>query len=153
MVWLYQGRPLDDVDIPPKAVGFVYLMTHTETGARYIGRKLLTKAKRSQRQGKVIKSRVESDWREYWSSSPEILKMIEEGGTGQFSREVLVFAENKSQLNYMEECLQYSLGVLETEGWLNSNIRSKAFRKHIHGKTPIIELRSVIQTRFLNKQA
>lgn len=150
MTWFYRGNELEDEHIPSKAVGFVYLMVHKPTGQRYIGRKLLTKAVRRQKNKKIIKSRTESDWREYWSSSPEILKIIEEHGTDVFTREVLVFANNKSELNYMEECLQYSLGVLEDEGWINSNIRSKAFRKHIFGKEPIQQMRELIRNLLNN---
>ena len=95
MNWVYKGNELTDDAIPAKAQGFIYIITYTPTGQRYIGRKLLTKAHRRQQNKKIIRSRVESDWREYWSSSPEIKAMIEREGTDNFVREVLVFADTK----------------------------------------------------------
>lgn len=146
MTWLYNDTLLEDELIPEKAVGFIYMMTYAPTGQRYIGRKLLTKAHRRQKDKKIIRSRVASDWKDYWSSSPEIKTIIEqEGGTHNFTRQVLAFAANKSQLNYMEECLQYTFGVLESDLWMNSNIRSKAYKRSIINKPDIIVMREIIK--------
>lgn len=149
MTWLYKGVELEDEAIPDKSAGFIYLITHTTSNRRYIGRKLLTKVHRRQKNKKIIRSRVESDWREYWSSSPEIAKMIEEEGTDNFVREVLVFAQSKGQLNYLEEKFLYSLGVLESESWINSNIRSKMYKRNILNKLDVEEIASVLHS--LNK--
>lgn len=149
MSWLYNGSILNDEDIPAKAVGFVYMLTYLPTGQRYIGRKLLTKSHTRQKNKKIIRSRVESDWRDYWSSSPDIKSTIErEGSTDNFVREILLFADTKGQLNYAEECIQYCLGVLESNDWLNSNIRSKQFKKNIMNKPTIIEMRNALQDIF-----
>lgn len=146
MTWYYKGEVLEDEAIPEKAAGFIYLITHTTTNRRYIGRKLLTKIHRRQKNKKIIRSRVESDWREYWSSSPEIAKMIEEEGTDNFVREVLVFAQSKGQLNYLEEKFLYSVGVLESESWINSNIRSKMYKRNILNKLDTEEITSVLHS-------
>lgn len=144
MSWYYKNDILTDDMIPDKTQGFIYMLTYKPTGQRYIGRKLLTKAHRRQKNKKIIRSRVESDWRDYWSSSPDIKLIIEAEGTDNFTREVLVFCENKSQLNYTEECFQYVFGVLESDDWLNSNIRSKSYKKFIKDKTSIVNMRAVI---------
>lgn len=144
MSWLYKGKVLEEDDIPPKAAGFIYLITHKATGRRYIGRKLLTRAHRRQKNKKIIRSRVESDWREYWSSSPELLAAIEAEGTDNFVREVLMFAPTKGLMNYLEERFQYTLGVLESEDWYNTNIRAKMFGRNILGKFDTDELASVL---------
>lgn len=133
-MWLYRGEELTDERIPEKAFGFLYLITDTETGKRYIGRKLLTKAGRKTVKGKVKKIRVESDWRDYWSSSPELISLIESRGTDGFIREILMFAPNKAILNYLEEKFLYMVGALESDGWYNSNIRSKMYKRNIMGK-------------------
>jgi hypothetical protein len=144
-MWIFKGSELQDSDIPNTAEGFIYLITYTPTGQRYIGRKLLTKAHRRQKNKKIIKSRVESDWRDYWSSSPDIQRIIEEeGGTSNFIREVLVFCSGKALLNYAEECLQYSLGAMESDEWLNSNIRAKVFKRNIKGKPEVQYIRDAI---------
>lgn len=135
MSWFYRDDILTDEMIPDKAIGFIYLLTYKPTGQRYIGRKLLTKAHRRQKNKKIIRSRVESDWREYWSSSPDIKLIIEsEGGTDNFVREVLMFAFMKSELNYLEEKFLYCVGAMESGDWLNSNIRSKMFKRNILNK-------------------
>lgn len=146
MTWYYKGTVLEDEMIPDKTAGFIYLITHTPTSRRYIGRKLLTKIHRRQKNKKIIRSRVESDWREYWSSSPEIARMIEEEGTDNFVREVLVFAQSKGQLNYLEEKFLYSVGVLESESWINSNIRSKMYKRNILNKLDVEEITSVLHS-------
>ena len=146
MSWLYKGNLLTDGMIPDKSAGFIYIITHLPTGRRYIGRKLLTKAHRRQKNKKIIRSRVESDWREYWSSSPDVKLLIEAEGTDNFVREVLVFAQSKGQLNYLEEKFLYCVGALESEHWLNSNIRSKMYKRNILNKLDIEEINSVLRS-------
>ena len=142
--WLYKGRLLEDSDFPETTAGFLYLIRHTISGRKYIGRKLITKAHRRQKNKKIIRSRVESDWRVYWSSSPEILKMITEEGTDNFVREVLMFAPNKSILNYLEEKFLYSVGSMEKDIWFNSNIRAKVFKRNVKGKIDTDEMNAVL---------
>lgn len=144
MTWYYNDVELSDDDIPNKAFGFIYIITHLPSGKRYIGRKLLTKSHRRQKNKKIIKSRVENDWRDYWSSSPELLELIEIEGKTNFKREILCFADTRGQLNYLEEKFQYSLGVLESEAWFNSNIRSKMFKKNLLNKMDFSRIESII---------
>ena len=146
MSWIYKGKVLEDDDIPEKAQGFIYLITYLPTNQKYIGRKLLTKAHRRQKNKKVIRTRVESDWREYWSSSPEVKLLVEQEGTDNFVREVLVFAQSKGQLNYLEEKFLYCVGALESEVWLNSNIRSKMYKRNILNKLDTEEINSVLHS-------
>ena len=146
MTWMYRGSPLTDELIPDKAVGFIYQLTYLPTGQQYIGRKLLTKAHRRQKNKKVIRTRVESDWREYWSSSPDVKLLVEQEGTDKFVREVLMFANSKGQLNYLEEKFLYCVGALESEHWLNSNIRSKMYKRNILNKLDTEEIASVLHS-------
>jgi hypothetical protein len=145
-MWLYKGSELQDTDIPATAEGFIYLITYTPTGQRYLGRKLLTKAHRRQKNKKIIKSRIDSGWRDYWSSSPDIQRIIEEeGGPANFTREILVFCTNKALLNYAEECMQYTLGAMESDNWLNSNIRAKVFKRNIKDRPDVQHIRAAIE--------
>jgi hypothetical protein len=144
MVWLYKKSELTDEMIPAKAAGFIYMITHKPSGRKYIGRKLLTKAHRRQQNKKIIRTRVESDWREYWSSSPEVKALVESEGADNFVREILLFADTKGQLNYLEEKFLYCVGALESEDWFNSNIRSKMYKRNIIGKLPINDIDSII---------
>jgi hypothetical protein len=150
-MWLYKGRELQDTDIPVTAEGFIYLITYTPTGQRYLGRKLLTKAHRRQKNKKIIKSRIDSGWRDYWSSSPDIQRIIEEeGGPANFIREVLLFANTRGQLNYLEEKFLYSVGSMESDDWLNSNIRAKMFKRNIKNKLDVLEVNAAIAA-LINK--
>lgn len=146
MTWYYKGVELTDEMIPEKAEGFIYIITYLPTNQRYIGRKLLTKAHRRQKNKKIIRSRVESDWREYWSSSPDVQKLVEEEGTDKFVREILVFAKTKGNLNYLEEKFLYYVGALESTEWLNSNIRSKMYKRNILNKLDTEEINSVLHS-------
>lgn len=128
--WTYNDKIITSTeDIPDKSVGFIYMITQLSTGKRYIGRKLLTRAATKTVKGKKKKTRVESDWKDYWSSSPKIKQWIEEnGGTDDFKREILQFVSSKGQMVYAEEMALYIVGALESDLWVNDNIRSKVYR-------------------------
>lgn len=136
-MWQYQNKELEQEQIPEKAIGFIYFMKNLKTGRKYLGRKLLTKAAYKTVKGIKKSIRKESDWKDYYSSSPELLKDVEEIGKENFQRTILFFCESKALLNYFEEKLQMIYGVLEDEKWYNSNIRSKHFKRNILNKTSI----------------
>ncbi len=146
-MWTYNNVQIQDTDIPEQAIGFIYIITHTPSSRKYIGRKLLTMAGTKQVNGKKKKIRKDSKWRDYWSSSPDLLKLIATEGIDNFTREIICFANSKSSLSYMEEAMQYQLGVLETEHWFNSNIRAKVYRRNVFGKSDIIVFREML-TKF-----
>jgi hypothetical protein len=130
--WKFKGRELQDTDIIEDAVGFIYLITQLSTGKRYIGRKLMTKAGTKTVNGKKKKIRLQSDWKDYWSSSPQIKEWIKEaGGTHDFKKEILVFCTSRGSLVYSEEKALYVMGVLENDDFINSNIRSKCYRSWV----------------------
>jgi hypothetical protein len=127
-MWLYKCKELEDADIPTKAIGFIYLITQISTGKFYIGRKLLTSASSKTVNGKKKKTRKDSGWRDYWSSSPKIKEWIDESGTDDFKREILVFVNSKSELMYAEEYALYTTNALLDDSFLNENIRAKIMR-------------------------
>lgn len=131
-MWLYKEKELNEEEIPKSAIGFIYLIINTKNNRRYLGRKLLTKAAYKTVKGVRKPYRKESDWKDYYSSSPELIYDVEKTGKEHFIREVLLFCETKTILNYYEEKFQYGLGVLESPNWYNSNIRSKLFKKNIY---------------------
>ena len=143
MSWSYKGVELTDDAIPDKSVGFLYLITNKNNGKRYLGKKLLSKPKYRMINKKKKKFYVDSDWREYWSSSPWLLEIIEAEGKDSFTREILLFTFSKGENNFAEECLQYRLGVLESEDWYNSNIRAKVFKKNVMKYNCLTELREI----------
>lgn len=144
--WIYKTESFETIEsAPSEAIGFIYLITHIPTNKKYIGRKLLYKTAYKQVNKKKKRIKVESDWKEYYSSSPEIHSMIEEEGCDNFKREILFFCNSKAELNYAEEKLLYSIGVLESDEWFNSNIRSKMYRKWLLKFNNINEMKDTIK--------
>ena len=81
-MWLYKNEPFEEV--PENAYGYVYLITNNVTGKKYIGKKLFWFKKTKTVKGKKKRLKVESDWREYWSSSDEVKKDVETLGADNF---------------------------------------------------------------------
>lgn len=128
-MWLYNSFPFEE--IPETAYGYVYLITNTITGRKYIGKKLFWFRKTKVLKGKKKRIKVESDWREYWSSSDEVKKDVETLGTDKFIREILHICPNKGSCNYLEAREQMDRRVLETEDYYNGQIQCRVHRTHI----------------------
>lgn len=126
--WIYNGKEVEDSEIPEKALGFIYRIKHID-GRYYIGRKTLYSTKTKQVKGKKKKIKVSSDWKEYWSSSEELKKWVGEVGEDKFVREILMFTDSAAQILYAEECALYHTNAILDDNCLNSNIRAKIFRK------------------------
>ena len=128
-MWLYNSSPFEE--IPETAYGYVYLITNTITGRKYIGKKLFWFRKTKILKGKKKRIKVESDWREYWSSSDEVKKDVETLGADKFIREILHICPNKGSCNYLEAREQMDRRVLETEDYYNGQIQCRVHRTHI----------------------
>ena len=81
--------------------------------------------------GKKKRIKVESDWRDYWSSSEEVKKDVETFGTDKFIREILHICPNKGSCNYLEAREQMDRRVLETDNYYNGQIQCRVHRTHI----------------------
>lgn len=127
--WIYNGEPYTD---PGSFYGFVYLITNKISGRQYIGKKFFWSSKRKQVKKVRRRYKVESDWREYWSSSDELKSEVETLGQESFTREILHLCVNKGTTNYLEAKEQFTRGVLENkEKWYNNWIQIKVTRSHI----------------------
>ena len=128
--WTHRGN--DITELPEDCVGFVYEITNTTNGRKYIGKKL-AKFKRSRAPLKGRRNRrrykVESDWQEYYGSSDELTMDIKKLGAENFKREILFYCKSKSELSYVEAREQFSRKVLETNDYYNGHIRVR-----VHGK-------------------
>ena len=118
-MWYYKDEEIDEID--PKYVGFVYLITNLVTGKRYIGKKLskfsktstkTIKLKDGTKKKKKIRSKVDSDWKTYWSSSLEVQKDVKALGENKFRREILMFCLTKGTATYYEAKYQFHHEVL-----------------------------------------
>src|SRR6056300_1668270 len=102
--WKYQGQPFTE---PGDNYGFVYIITNTDTGRKYIGKKFFWSKKRKQVNKKRRSVTVESDWKSYWSSSEEVKKDVKELGKGLFTREIIHLCPTKGVTNYLEAKEQF----------------------------------------------
>lgn len=126
--WSYKGETV--TEIPEGMFGFVYRITHVDSGTKYIGRKYFTSTRRKIVPGKVRRKVVttESNWKTYTSSSKELNALIDAHGRDAFDFEILAFAETKGACNFLEEAVQHVSGCLYDDSYLNGNIGNGSFR-------------------------
>jgi len=128
--WTYKGKPVKE--LPEWCAGFVYEITNTHNGKKYIGKKL-AKFKRSRRplKGRVNKRRytIPSDWQDYFGSSNALLEDIDKVGKEKFKREILFYCKNRGECNYIEAREQFARKVLETDKYYNGHIRVRVHKQ------------------------
>ena len=125
--WTYNGKPFESEDIQDN-YGFIYRITNTTNGYDYVGRKYFTTVKkRPPLKGKKNKRRetVETDWKEYWGSSPRLQADIDTLGRDKFTREIIHLCKSRGETNYMEAYYQFTEGVLLREDNYNGIIQIK----------------------------
>lgn len=141
MTWFFQDTPI--AELPEDCVGFVYLITNNLSGRKYIGKKLAkfsktttktVKLKNGTKKKKKIRSKVDSDWREYYGSSAELTADIDNLGTENFTREILFYCKSKAECSYIEAREQFTRKVLESTDYYNGQISVRVHGSHIRNK-------------------
>jgi hypothetical protein len=141
MTWLYKNTPISE--LPDDVVGFVYLITNITTGKMYVGKKLakfakttykVVKLKNGTKKRKKIRSKINSDWQQYYGSSPNLTEDINKIGTDNFKREILYYCKSKSECSYIEAREQFSRRVLESDDYYNGHIQVRVHGSHIKNK-------------------
>ena len=123
--WIYNGKAFESEDIQDY-YGFIYRITNTVNGFDYVGRKYFkTIKKRPPLKGKKNKRRetVETDWKEYWGSSPRLQADIDKLGKDKFTREIIHLCESRGETNYLEAYYQFKEDVLLRENNYNGIIQ------------------------------
>lgn len=159
--WTYKNKEVKTLaDVPASAIGFIYEI-ETKDGKKYIGRKQFyskrkttvskavydkTKAeggivsktrdkKKSRKKAPVwIYKRLdvkETPWKTYTGSSKELNSDLKKGI--DYSKKILMYCYNKSQMTYYETKLQMCEGVIEEndEYYYNGNILGKFFAESL----------------------
>ena len=141
MTWTYQGQVVNE--LPEDCVGFVYCITNTTSGRQYIGKKLAkfskttyktVKLKNGTKKKKKIRSKIDSDWQEYYGSSPNLTADINTLGKENFSREILYYCKSKAETSYIEAREQFDRKVLESNEYYNGQISVRVHGSHIKNK-------------------
>jgi len=141
MTWYYSGQEI--TELPEDTVGFVYLITNITTGKMYVGKKLakfaktsykVVKLKNGTKKRKKIRSKINSDWQQYYGSSPNLTEDINRLGTDNFKREILYYCKSKSECSYIEAREQFSRRVLESDDYYNGHIQVRVHGSHIKNK-------------------
>ena len=138
MTWFFQDTPVEE--LPEDCIGFVYLITNNLSGRKYIGKKLAkfaktttktVKLKNGAKKKKKIRSKVDSDWRDYYGSSTELSADITASGTENFTREILYYCKSKAECSYIEAREQFNRKVLESKDYYNGQISVRVHGSHI----------------------
>lgn len=141
MSWYFQNNIVEI--LPDDCVGFVYLIENLTNNRKYIGKKLskfsktaykTVTLKNGAKKKKKIRSKIDSDWKDYWSSSNELKKDVELLGKENFKREILFYCKSKSECSYIEAREQFSRRVLESSEYYNGHVQVRVHKNHIFGK-------------------
>ena len=130
--WTYDGEIFDSDHIQDH-FGFVYHLYCRETGRSYIGRKYFWSFRKQG--GKSRRTKMESDWKRYYGSCPELKRDVDLWGKERFNRVILSLHKTKGECNYEETKQLFLNNVLKeslddgTPAYYNSNILGRYMRK------------------------
>ena len=130
--WLYQGTNFTSANIG-EFFGYVYCITNTISGKKYIGRKYFTQRRKPRGGKRRVTS--ESDWKKYYGSSDELKSDVKRLGKENFKREIISLHETLGKVNYEETKQLFLNNVLiealddGTPAYYNSNILGRYMKK------------------------
>jgi hypothetical protein len=130
--WIYKENDFTE-EMIGENYGFVYCITNTTSGKKYIGKKFFYSSKTKQVKGKKKKIKVSSDWQTYYGSNEELKKDVIIHGQEAFVREILHLCKSKGECGYLEAKEQFVNGVLESDKYYNTWIMVRVRKSHIKG--------------------
>jgi len=135
MTWYYNDKIYDKT--PEDYQGFVYEIIDLDTNKKYIGKKNFWKPKilpKNTKRKRRVRTRVESDWRTYFSSSGLLTEKVKDLGVKVFKRVILKLCKTKGEMSYYEAKLQFENDVLLSDEYYNEFIGCKIHARHVKGK-------------------
>ncbi len=109
------GHWITDLQVPDSFYGFVYVIINKISNRRYFGKKQAETIKKLRPlKGKKLKrhKKVETDWKTYTGSSPELNNDISDIGKDNFEFRIIRFCTCKWELSYYEAKEQFKHDVL-----------------------------------------
>lgn len=129
-MWLYQGKVFELSEYPD-IYGFVYEIENIESNKKYIGRKFLTKAGYKTVNKKRKKIRKESDWKDYYGSSPSLKEDVEKLGKEKFKRTILRLCKSRGECTYWESKYIFHYDAILDPGYYNSWVSCRIQATHV----------------------
>ncbi len=133
-MWYYNGNEFTET--PKDYQGFVYCITELDTDKKYIGKKNFWRPKtlpKNSKRARRVRTKVESDWREYYGSNQKLQVLVEQRGEDNYKRTILRLCKTKGEMSYYEAKLQFENDVLLREDYYNEFIGCKIHSRHIRG--------------------
>ena len=133
-MWFYNGHEFTET--PKDYQGFVYCITELDTDKKYIGKKNFWRPKtlpKNSKRARRVRTKVESDWREYYGSNQKLQLLVEQRGESNYKRSIFRLCNTKGEMSYYEAKLQFEFDVLLREDYYNEFIGCKIHSKHIKG--------------------
>lgn len=129
-MWLYEDKEFILED-DSSWYGFIYQIENLTNGKKYIGRKYFSSAKTKVVKGKKKRSRVESDWKEYYGSSPTLKADIDLLGKEQFKRTILYLCKGRAECSYRETQEIFRTDAILRDDFYNSWVSAKIHAIHL----------------------
>lgn len=127
-MWFFEGK---EYEYDEAHYGFVYLIENLKSGRKYIGRKYLTKAATKQVKGKKKKIRKESDWKDYYGSSPQLQQDVEQLGKDNFKRTILRLCKTRGEVNYFETKEIFDRDAILRDDYYNGIVQCRIHSNHV----------------------
>lgn len=132
MTWYFHNTPVEFTENDVKDhFGFVYLITHNQSGRKYVGKKFFTKSKTKQVKGKKKRTRVKSDWEDYYGSNKELLDEIAINGKEKYTREILHLCKTRAECQYYETYEIFCRHALLSENYYNAWVFCRIRKDHL----------------------
>ena len=131
-MWTFNNKEYNIT--PEEYQGFVYQLTEIHTNKKYIGKKNFWKPKTlpiTKTRKRRVRTRIESNWKEYYSSSNEVCQLVEQYGKERFKREILKLCKTKGEMSYYEAKLQFDHNVMFREDYYNNFNGCRNHAKHL----------------------
>ena len=135
MAWFYDDKLFEET--PEDYQGFVYEIVDLYNNKRYIGKKNFWKPKilpKNSKRSRRVRTRVESDWKTYYSSNKELQLLAEKNDEVLFERIILRLCKTKGEMSYYEAKLQFENDVLLRDDYYNEFIGCKIHSRHLKRK-------------------